>query len=298
MKRVVVTGSEGYLGAHTVDCLEATRWTVTKVDSRHQIPVDINSDEFEDLIKDIRPDAIVHLAARKSVSESFVHSEAYTRTNVHGTRAVVSMLERRHTKVIVFASSAAVYSDVNPVKLESRDVGPLNFYGQTKLLGEQMLAQASGSQGSAIALRFFNLVGPAIIPTQYEGLIGAMVRAREQMQPLEIFGRTFDTPDGTAVRDYIDVRDAALAILASLEACNSLQFNGEAINIGSGTGTSVLEMVKLAQRAWGNRLALSETDARPGEAAISVADIKKATELLEWSATIPLERSISDLKGL
>lgn len=302
----LVTGGAGYIGAHTVRRLRAAGHRVVVLDDLSTglarrlpagVPLVVGSVSDRALVAatltQYQVDGVVHLAARKSAAESVLRPRRYYEENVGGLASLLDAMSTADVSRIVLASSAAVYGNPS-VRLvsEAAPTVTVNPYGETKLLGEQMLAAAGRERGLRwIALRYFNAAG-----ADASGQIGeahepethliplAIAAALGDGKPLTVFGDDFDTPDGTCLRDYIHVTDLAAAHVAALEA--DLPAGAfEAVNVGTGQGASVVEVVQAVGKALGRPTPHSVGARRAGDPPSLVANPARARELLGWSAT-------------
>lgn len=303
--KIAVIGGAGYIGSHTVREL---------LDKGHQVFVFDNlssglrqnlfaeaeffegdilkAEELEAFFAAAKPEGVVHLAALKAAGESMTEPEKYSVHNITGSLNILNASTRHGVKYFVFSSSAAVYGSPEYMPVDERHpTVPENYYGYTKLSVEGFLAWYSKLRGLRYAaLRYFNAAGydvlgrvkgleknPAnLIPVVMEALMG---KRRE----LLVFGNDFDTPDGTGVRDYVHVNDLARA---HEMAFRYLQEKGEdlVVNLGVNRGSSVLDIIRAAERASGKKVPYRVVGRRAGDPASLVADPSKAWELLGWKA--------------
>jgi UDP-glucose 4-epimerase len=313
-KRVLLTGGAGFIGSHTYVALVAAGYDVTILDnfenSRRDVPdrlalitnkptrvVECDIRDAEGLSKvfaDRQFDAVVHFAARKSIPEGEADPVGYYQSNCGGLINVVEAMRASDVNAIVFSSSAAVYgSPENMPITEDTNPVPENTYARTKLIGEQFLnsVAAAKSEFKVGILRYFNPVGahasgligedPSQPPSNLVPVIGRL--AMGQMKELMVYGGDYPTTDGTGVRDYIHISDLANGHILSL---NALLNNGKShlVNLGTGTGHSVLEVLKNYEAVSGRELAYKIVDRRPGDAAVSYAETKLARETLGFEA--------------
>lgn len=322
--RVLVTGGTGYIGSHTVVELLLEGHDVVIVDSLANSKAsvvdrigeitgrspelrvaDIRDEEaIEKVVAGADFDAVIHFAGLKAVGESVARPLGYYDANVAGSVTLFRVLDRHDVRTVVFSSSATVYGDPDavPVVETMPTRPPTNPYGRTKLMIEQILSDLyqSDHRWRVGLLRYFNPVGahesgvigedPNDIPNNLMPYIAQV--ATERLPRLQVFGADYDTVDGTGVRDYIHVVDLArghLAALRRLEAEGGLHV----WNLGTGTGTSVLELVEAFERASAARVPYDIVDRRPGDVAAIWADASKAERELEWTA----RRSIEEMCG-
>ncbi|WP_420436214.1 UDP-glucose 4-epimerase GalE [Candidatus Poriferisocius sp.] len=325
MESVLVTGGAGYIGSHTCVALLEAGYEVAVLDSlanssaaavdavaeiagrRPRLDVVDCRDEsaMEKVITEVRPDGVLHFAGLKSVPDSVADPLRYYRHNLESAAVLLSVMERCGVGKIVFSSSATVYGDpdVLPVP-ETASTRPGNPYGSTKLMVEQMIADvvSADSRWSAALLRYFNPVGAhpsGLIGEDPEGVPGNLMPYLLQVavgrRPrLPLYGTDYPTPDGTARRDYIHVMDLADGHLAALEHLDSAPGQVQAYNLGTGQGTSVLEVVAAMRDASGHPLPYEELGRRPGDVPELWADPGKAHRELGWSATRTLAEMCRD----
>lgn len=319
MKRILLTGGLGYIGSHTAIVLAEVGYEVVLYDNlsnskrstldrleiitgkRFSLVEGDVRDVFrlEKILKVHRIDAVIHLAGLKAVGESVEKPTEYYGNNIAGS---ISLLEAMHTvgvKTIVFSSSATVYGDPHYLPLdESHPTSATNPYGRSKLFVEEMLEDVSKSDKSwcIACLRYFNPIG-----AHNSGLIGedpnqtpnnlmpciAQV-ASGKLDELDVYGNDYDTRDGTGVRDYIHVMDLAEGHRAALRFLKS-RGGWHAINLGTGTGYSVLEIVKAFEIASQKLVPYRIVARRAGDVGSCYAKAEKAEELLGWRANRTLE---------
>lgn len=300
--RILVIGGAGYIGSHVVKDLLANGHEVTVFDnlsSGHRCNLFPNAAMAEGDITDPEAlrrvmrkgfDGVVHLAAKKAVGESMENPQKYAVNNLSGTINILNAMADNNIKYLVFSSSAAVYGIPQYLPIDERHpTEPINFYGFTKLDIEKLMNWYDRLKGiKYIALRYFNAAGydesgdvrgldtapQNLLPIIMEAAIG-------KRDKLKIFGNDYDTPDGTCIRDYIHVSDLASAHTAAL---NYLQEKNrsEILNLGTETGTSVLEMLKAAEKVIGRPIAFEFAPRRPGDPARLTASAQTAQQLLNW----------------
>ena len=321
---VLVTGGAGYIGSHTVIELQNAGHDVLVLDNLcnssaealkrveritgKSVPLvkgDIrDASLLADLLKKHQFDATIHFAGLKAVGESVAKPLDYYDNNVTGTQILLAALQRAGVKNFVFSSSATVYGDPESVPLrESARTGATNPYGRSKWFIEFMLGDLaiSDAQWSIGVLRYFNPVGahesgligedPLDIPNNLMPFVAQVAVGRRPY--LNVFGNDYPTPDGTGVRDYIHVVDLAKGHLAAL-AQGRRQRGVFTVNLGTGNGYSVLDMIKAFEKASGRPIPYKVSERRPGDIASCYADPAFAQELLGWSAQKGIEAMCAD----
>ena len=318
-----MTGGAGYIGSHTCVELLNAGYTVTVFDNfSNSSPLalkrieKITSKKFRVVEGDVRDeekilsvlkenscDAVIHFAGLKAVAESVDQPLDYYDNNVAGTLCLLRAMGRSNVKTLVFSSSATVYGE--PKFLPLTELHPLsatNPYGRTKLFIEEILRDLYRVKPDwAISiLRYFNPVGahksgligedPSGVPNNLMPFVAQV--AVGQRQALKIWGNDYATADGTGVRDYIHVVDLAHGHLKALEALQAPQCR--AINLGTGSGHSVLEVVSAFERASGHKINYEFAPRREGDVASCYADTSQAAEFLNWRATKSLEEMCVD----
>jgi UDP-glucose 4-epimerase len=302
--RILVTGGAGYIGSHIVRALEADgHQPITLDDLSFGIPERIGSgelvsfdlaspnakDKLVELFSDKNIEGVIHLAARKAVGESVARPEYYFQQNLD---SVINLLEAVHeTKVmsLVFSSSAAVYGSPD-VSLVSEDYlcQPINPYGQTKLIGEWMIANAQKAWGlKAVALRYFNVSGAGfddLGDTSVANLIPIALKAIREDKPIQVFGSDWPTKDGSCVRDYIHVADLADAHIAALDYLGTENREHLVFNVGTGQGSTVLEVIAALKDVIKTDFKVELVDRRAGDPAELAADVSRIKNTLNWQA--------------
>lgn len=313
--KVLVTGGAGYIASHTlIELIEDGHDPVVLDNFANSVPqavarvqaitgrviplerADIrDADAMASVFATHNPDAVIHFAGLKAVGESSTNPVAYYDNNVSGTITLLAAMDKAGCKQMIFSSSATVYGDANYLPIdEDHPVAPVNPYGRTKLFIEYILSdwQAATAGASAIILRYFNPVGahasamigedPKGVPNNLLPYVAQVAIGRRP--ELSVFGNDYDTRDGTGLRDYIHVVDLARAHVAALNfgACCP---GTETINVGTGHGVTVLELVQAFEAASARKIPYRIIDRRPGDTAASLADTSKATRLLGWQAT-------------
>ena len=319
--KILVTGGSGYIGSHTVLELLQAGHDVTVIDnlsnsceesllrvknitgknslSFHELDV-LNQNGLDKIFKAQKFDAVIHFAGLKAVGESVSMPLAYYQNNVVGTLTLCQVMEKYDVRNLVFSSSATVYGEPAsvPIREDFPTGGTTNPYGTSKLMIENILADLSKSdpRWNIARLRYFNPVGahesgligedPSDIPNNLMPYITQV--AVGKLKELSVFGDDYPTPDGTGVRDYIHVVDLALG---HLKALDMLMTDPGLVtyNLGTGTGYSVLEMVKAFEQANGIKIPTRMAPRRDGDIATCYADPTFAEQELNWRATHSLE---------
>lgn len=312
---ILVTGGAGYIGSHT--CLELLSQghqviVVDDLSNAHPLSVkrvqDItqkeivfyevnlcNEQALEDIFQAHAIDAVIHFAGFKAVGESVEQPLMYYQNNLESTLVLCKTMQRHQVHRLVFSSSATVYgmNSKSPIP-EHAALSATNPYGRTKLFIEEILRDWSNTipNSSVVLLRYFNPVGahrsgligedPQGIPNNLMPYITQVAAGRREI--LSVFGNDYHTVDGTGVRDYIHVVDLALGHVKALEY--TLDSKGcDAFNLGTGKGTSVLELIEAFEEATGQEVPYQITARRPGDVATCYANPNKAKDKLSWMAT-------------
>ncbi|MFE0676681.1 UDP-glucose 4-epimerase GalE [Streptomyces sp. NPDC058867] len=298
----LITGGAGYIGAHVVRAMtEAGERTVVYDDLSTGIagrvpegaPLvegsTLDSARVARVLVDHGITGVVHLAAKKQVGESVEQPLRYYRENVEGLRVLLEAVTAAGVPSFVFSSSAAVYGmpDVDLVT-EETPCAPMSPYGETKLVGEWLVAATARATGLATAsLRYFNVAGsaaPELADVGVHNLIPMVFERLTADEPPRVFGADYPTPDGTCVRDYIHVVDLAQAHVTAARALVSSPGRELTLNIGRGEGVSVREMIDLINAITGYDRAPTVTPRRPGDPARVVASADRAADELGWRA--------------
>ena len=304
IKRLIVTGGAGYIGSHLVKLASAQGVDVHVVDdlstgfadaiptaTLHRVAIQDHL-KLVTLLAALRPCAVVHFAGSISVGESVVSPLKYYEDNVSNTIILLRAMHAASVKKFVFSSSAAVYGTPTQPRLsESHPLLPINPYGHSKLMIEQVLADcAKADVIDYCALRYFNAAGAfpdASLGERHDPethLIPLVIRAALNGGTLSVFGDDYDTHDGTCVRDYVHVCDLANAHLA---AVTYLQRGGQsrAFNLGTGGGHSIREVIAAVEKETGKQVRIKIEDRRIGDPARLVADATSARVELNWNPT-------------
>ena len=301
-RTILVTGGAGYIGAASVHALIAGGHRVVILDDlsaghADTIPNEASSivgsyadgDRMQSLLRDARVDTILHIGALSIVAESVAQPERYFKANLVGSITLLDAAIAVGVKRLIFSSSAAVYgASSSSVLHEDLPLAPVNPYGATKAAFEQVLRAYAAAHGlNAIALRYFNVAGATEQVSERHSpethLLPRLMSAALAAEPFELYGNDYATPDRTAVRDYVHVADVAAAHLAAVEKLHAEEAHGfSAINIGSGAGTSIREVIKAIEKATGARIEVQEHPRRAGDPPRLVADISRAQSQLGW----------------
>lgn len=322
--KIVVTGGLGFIGSHTVVELQQQGFEVVIIDNlcnssetvlngieritgkraifenidlRSKVEVNDFFQNYQDI------NGVIHFAAYKAVGESVANPLAYYENNLHSLVYVLQQLSKKDESNFIFSSSCTVYgqAEIVPITEDSPIVPAESPYGNTKQIGEEIIKDLCKVQKNvnAIALRYFNPMGahpsteigelPLGVPQNLVPYITQTgVGLREE---LRVFGGDYSTPDGTCIRDYIHVQDLAkahvIALKRLMEKENNTNF--EVFNLGTGTGSSVLEVIESYERVSGDTLNYKIVDRRPGDVTMAYADTKKANEILGWKAKTSLD---------
>lgn len=323
---ILLPGGAGYIGSHTaVELLNAGKEIVIVDNFSNSKPEvlekikQITGKDFkfyeinyldrqalEKVFEENNIEAVINFAGFKAVGESVQKPIEYYTNNISGALTVLDVMRKYNCKKFIFSSSATVYGDPETIPLteECRTGGTTNPYGTTKLFIEQILKDIykSDNEWDICILRYFNPVGShesGLIGEEPQGipnnLMPYIVRvANGQLKELSVFGNDYNTPDGTGVRDYIHVVDLAKGHLKALEKLDKENKGLYIYNLGTGTGYSVLDMVKAFEKSTGKNVPYKIVERRPGDIATCYADPKKAKEELGWSAEKTLEDMCKD----
>jgi UDP-glucose 4-epimerase len=324
MARILVTGGAGYIGSHTCVELLAEGHDVVVVDDYsnskpealarvqeiagrklafHEADV-CDEAALHRIFEASRIDAVIHFAGLKAVGESVEKPLEYYRVNLGSTVALCRVMAAHGVKRLVFSSSATVYGVPEHMPLRETDrLGATNPYGRTKLMIEEILRDlyAADPSWSIVLLRYFNPIGahptgrigedPNGIPNNLLPFVSQVAIGR--LPELKVYGSDYPTPDGTGVRDYLHVVDLAVGHCRAVD--HALATTGaEAVNLGTGTGYSVLDIVRAFEKASGRRIPYTVVERRPGDIAVCYADPVKAKALLGWTAERDLAEMCAD----
>lgn len=298
--RVLVAGGAGYIGSHTCKALAQAGHSPIVYDNLGRghawavkwgplVQGDLNDREALDgVMRRHRPDAVINFAALAYVGESTKEPTLYYRANVAGTVTLLEAMRAHDVASIVFSSSCATYGVPEQLPIvETMTQRPINPYGRSKLMGEEILRDACAAHGvGAVALRYFNAAGAdpdGELGEEHEPethLIPLVLQAALGRRPVAIFGTDYETADGTCVRDYVHVSDLAAAHVAALAVCQAGRF--AAYNLGTGQGASINEVIACARKVSGKPIAATAEARRPGDPPVLVADPSQARTALKW----------------
>lgn len=310
--RVLVTGGAGYIGSTATAILLENGFEVTVLDDCSTGHAELVAPgakfvkgsilEKSDVVTALEGcEAVMHFGAKSLVGESVLEPEIYWNTNVNGTRILLEAMREKSIKKIVFSSTAATYGEPKRTPITEEDeTKPTNPYGSSKLAVDYMLTSEAIAYGlAAISLRYFNVAGAYKSKNGWltenhnpeTHLIPNTLRSTDT-NPLKIFGNDWPTADGTCIRDYVHVTDLIEAHISALKNVEAGKHS--IINLGSGGGYSVNEVVAAAAKAVGRAIPAKVTDRRPGDPAVLIADISKAEKVLGWKPTRNLEVMVKD----
>jgi len=324
MKTILVTGGAGYIGSHTLIELINNNFEVVVIDNLanssreslrrveqitgHEIPfieADVRDQSaLDDIFTTYDIDSVIHFAGLKAVGESVAKPLEYYDNNLVSTLALLEAMRKHSVKQLVFSSSATVYGSPSELPLRETStvgIGLTNPYGKTKYMIEQIIQDycAADPTFEATILRYFNPIGahqsgqigedPNGIPNNLLPYVAQV--AVGKLQSVGVFGDDYDTPDGTGVRDYIHVVDLARGHVAALQ---HMKDGANVYNLGTGSGTSVLEIIKAFSKSCGRDLPYDIKPRRAGDIAACYADCSKAERELGWRAELSIEQACAD----
>lgn len=324
--KILITGGTGYIGSHTALAFLNAGYDVSIIDNLSNSSKSV-IEKIETLsLKKIgfykinlaeknlvnkffanhKIDGVIHFAGLKAVSESVENPLAYFQNNISGTINLLSAMKQNNIKKLIFSSSATVYG--NPVYLPMDEKHPMaatNPYGRTKLHLEEIINDIAKADPNflSVCLRYFNPIGahesgligecPSGIPNN---LMPYIIQVASKKLPfLKVFGDDYETPDGTGIRDYVHVQDIAIGHLSAFEHLDNDAENDNfrVFNLGTGVGTSVLEIVNQFEKASNIKIPIQISDRRPGDIAQSFAKINKAKKELNWNAKFSIEEMVA-----
>ena len=315
----LITGGAGYIGSHVADEFLANGKDVVIYDSLYQglesrieylrtkhnkeiplIVADIrDTTKLNEILTTYKPYGIIHTAALKAVGESMEKPDEYFEVNFHATTKMLELASQQGIKNFIFSSTAAVYGSPdhsNPIK-EDDPKNPISPYGASKLAAEGEVNKFLAIPGNhGTSLRFFNVVGtaaPELLDNSVENLVPIVINKLKAGEPPVIYGTDYPTPDGTCVRDYVDVRDIASAHLAIADYAGDLP---TALNVGTGKGGSVREVIAFVAKSFGHTEVVAlELERRAGDPAFLCAEVSLIKKTLGFSAAFSLQVSTESL---
>lgn len=315
----LITGGAGYIGAHVADAFLADGKDVVIYDSLYRglesrieylrkkygkeitlIVADLrDTAKFEEILADYVPYGVIHTAALKAVGESMEKPDEYFEVNFDATSKMLDLLTKNEIKNFIFSSTAAVYGSPdhsNPIK-EDDPKNPISPYGASKLATEEKVNEFLALPGKrGTSLRFFNVVGtaaPELMDNSVENLVPIVINKLKAGEAPIIYGTDYSTPDGTCIRDYVDVRDVAVAHLLSANAGKDLPL---VMNVGTGKGASVREVIELISASFGQEnLQLIASERRAGDSGYLCAEVTLIKGTLGFKASFELGDSVRSL---
>ncbi|WML24809.1 UDP-glucose 4-epimerase GalE [Neobacillus sp. OS1-33] len=312
---ILVVGGAGYIGSHLVKELVEKEEVVVldNLTTGHRQAVDSravfvegdlgNEEDLQMIFKSYPIDAVMHFAAFSLVGESVVDPLKYYQNNVAATLTLLKVMMKNNVKNFIFSSTAATYGipDVELID-ETTPTRPINPYGHSKLMIEQILSDFSKSYGlNYVILRYFNAAGAhqsAVIGESHDPETHLIPIILQQLlgkrEKVSVFGSDYDTADGTCIRDYIHVTDLASAHILALEALLTGKKSTEIYNLGNGLGYSVKEVIETCEKVTGVEANVEMADRRAGDPAMLVASSQKIFSELGWKAERNLEKIIAD----
>lgn len=326
--KILLTGGTGFIGSHTAVELLNSGYDVVIVDDLSNSSADVirriekitgkrptfycmdvrRRKPLESIFEKECIEGVIHFAGYKAVGESVENPLKYYDNNINTTLSVLSAMKKYGVKDIVFSSSAAVYSTSGKAPFnEAMDTGCVNPYGWTKLMIERMITDMTVSDGfHAALLRYFNPIGahpsgligedPKGIPNNLMPYISRV--ATGKLSEVKVFGDDYDTADGTGVRDYIHIVDLAKGHICAAEYLKSMKGHpegvSEIVNLGTGHGYSVLEVIRAFEKACGKDIPLRVIGRREGDIATCCADVAKAESFFGWKAELSLDDMCRD----
>lgn len=324
MRNILVTGITGFIGSHTTVELIKEGYEVIGIDNLYNSDLDVldniekitgkkikfyendllDSNAIIKVFKENKIDGVIHFAGFKAVGESVLKPIKYYHNNIGGTLELLKVMKEYDCKKIIFSSSATVYGEKNPIPyLEHFEKSATNPYGYSKIMIEQILSDIcrSDKDFSCVMLRYFNPIG-----AHKSGLIGEKPKgvpnnlmpyicdvAIGKREYLNVFGNDYDTIDGTGVRDYVHVVDLSVGHVKAMNYAFE-NFGWIAINLGTGRGTSVLQLVDAFEKVSGKNIKIKVCDRRDGDISEFYADITKARDILNWESKYNVEDMCRD----
>lgn len=305
MKKILVTGGLGYIGSEICCLLQKRDYDVVILDKTEKTmnhvfgqSIKHNLTESIDQINGI--DAIIHLASFISVEESEKNPIKYWKNNIQCTINVLDFVLKNNVRNILYSSSAAVYSSKDSALLETDSLSPSSTYGKTKLECENIIRDVCAKTNiNYCILRYFNACGQNrennIIETHEPEthIIPILVNKIETNSVFNIFGKDYNTLDGTCVRDYVDIKDLGSAHIAVLEKMCKSEIHSETYNVGTGKGLSILQVIDALEMITNKKVKIEYKERRQGDPAFLVASPLKIEKEVGWRAKVSIQESIS-----
>lgn len=312
IEQILVTGGAGYIGSVTAHVLISRGFGVTVIDdcsTGHADAVPKSARFIRANLNDrsavqealIGCTAVIHFAGKSLVNESVSNPDLYRQSNVEGSQNLIKEMCTSGISRLVFSSSAAIYGEPGSTPIaENAPTAPKNPYGETKLTVERIISETANAEGMAgISLRYFNAAGAIGSESEWIGerhfpethLIPNVLQSTAQ-NPVKVFGATWNTPDGTCIRDYVHVVDLAEAHIQALTLLKPSTH--QVFNLGSGKGYSVYEILRIASEVLGAEVPYIDAPAREGDPVVLIADISKARSELKWNPSRDLRMMIED----
>jgi UDP-glucose 4-epimerase len=308
--RILILGGNGYVGRHLLDVLSSSNYQIELIDKRldkinksnfknakfHEFDLSKEEGRLKEILRNFDGKTIVvHLAAYKSVAESIIHPKIYYDNNFQITKNLIDGVKGLNSVSIIFSSSAAVYGETDPRVDEMSTKSPMSPYAMIKAEEEQLLSDAAKKMGFHLTIfRFFNIIGAAssdLMEFTGENIIPRILKAIINKETFSIFGNSFPTPDGTAIRDYIDVRDVCSAIVKAFSLIEHKSLG--ILNLSTGYGTSVFEVIKEFEKLVDVKYEM--LGSREGDMPALVGINDRARELLAWKPRYVCKDSISSV---
>lgn len=305
---ILVTGGAGYIGAHVLRLLQLRADQVVVVDNLSTgrasrvgdsklFRMDLGSPDaiphLETVIREEAVESVIHIAALKQVGESVTDPLRYYQQNVGGMVNLLTAMQNTAVRRLVFSSSAAAYGMPNlPTVDELTPCAPINPYGESKLIGEWLTRASSSAWGlRAVNLRYFNVAGAesaSLSDPASLNLVPIVINSvLDNRSPL-VFGGDYPTPDGTCIRDYVHISDLASAHLAALDSTVGAEPLESVLNVGTGTGASVLEVIDVLRAVSGRKITPTILGRRAGDPPQLIADVSRIRKALGWTARLGL----------
>ncbi len=311
LKKVLVTGGAGFIGSVAVSMLldlglevnvldDLSTGHISNIDDRANFIFGsiLSADALNSSLKNC--DLVMHFAGKAIVGESMIMPEEYQRVNVEGSVNLFNSMQQNDVSRIVFSSSCATYGQPREIPIsECAPTSPINPYGSSKLAVDQLLAGGLTKYISSVSLRYFNVAGAfrsrsGWLTESHEPethLIPNVLSANPE-SPVKVFGTKWDTKDGTCIRDFVHVVDLVEAHIKAIDALQPQ--SNTVINLGSGRGYSVADVIQSASMILGKQVPYLNVDPRPGDPSALIADISRAKKILNWTPTASIDQMILD----